>query len=276
MSSMSATMSCMGARPLGLPLVITRRGALQRQASRVRSTPSIAETCAAMAGHCQPALYRNSIALIAARLQAVYLVVMAIIPPPRQRRPGRCLSVSSGRHIRNSLRRSTPGLCRTPPSAPHKAPAPLRAAEPTQPPARGFESLPCTPVVRPLGVLLGLASEMLSPASKFVSASIAPGNSRLDDFRLPQQLMAGERGGGRVTHVPLVAALFVFVRAFVSAPALCAGDDAGLPTRPLAFNLCFASAEWAWLQLDHPFLPASAASSAWRRSLAANSSNASG
>src|SRR5690554_4037150 len=159
MSSMSATMSCMGARPLGLPLVIIRRCALQRQASRVRSTPSIAETCAAMAGHCQPALYRNSIALIAARLQAVYLVVMAIIPPPRQRRPGRCLSVSSGRHIRNSLRRSTPGLCRAPPSAPHKAPAPLRAAEPTQPPARGFESLPCTPVVRPLGVLLGLAAE---------------------------------------------------------------------------------------------------------------------
>src|SRR5690554_8135047 len=108
MSSMSATMSCMGAKPLGLPLVIIRRCALQRQASRVRSTPSIAETCAAMAGHCQPALYRNSIALIAAGLQAVYLVVMAIIPPPHQRRRGRVLYLSSDRLIRDELFRSTP------------------------------------------------------------------------------------------------------------------------------------------------------------------------
>src|SRR5690554_6817939 len=117
------------------------------------------ETWAEIAAQRQPALYSSSSALVSAGCHAGCSVLAGITPPPRQRRPGRCLSVSSGRHIRNSLRRSTPGLCRAPPSAPHTAPAPLRAAEPTQPPARGFESLPCTPVVRPLGVLLGLAAE---------------------------------------------------------------------------------------------------------------------
>src|SRR5690554_2190375 len=204
MSSMSATMSCMGARPLGLPLVIIRRCALQRQASRVRSTPSIAVTCAAMAGHCQPALYRNSIALIAAGLQAVYLVVMAIIPPPRQRRPGRCLSVSSGRHIRNSLRRSTPGLCRAPPSAPHTAPAPLR---------RGPYLVTCQcraskPYASSSLALLGLAAEFGGLDLQYAVHAIlrvllvmaVSACNTLQRLGLPFGLEAGEGGGGRFVH----------------------------------------------------------------------------